>query len=73
MLFLVIRHSIRRLSQPSRDRWQQPIAARIENGGNKQDKQSTVKRALEYELHDTSHLQGLGGTSFCALFYALNF
>jgi hypothetical protein len=30
------RHSIRRLSQPSRERWQQSIAAGIENVGEKQ-------------------------------------
>jgi hypothetical protein len=30
-----IRHSIRRLPQPSRDRWQQSIAAGIENVGKK--------------------------------------
>jgi hypothetical protein len=46
---------------------------RIENVGGKQDKQTLSSDALEYELHDTSHPQGLGGTSFCALFYALNF
>lgn len=39
-----IRHSIRRLSQPSRERWQQPIAAGIENVGEKQDKQSTIEQ-----------------------------
>jgi len=36
-----VRQSIRRLLQPPRDRWQQPIAAAIENVGEKQDKQST--------------------------------
>jgi hypothetical protein len=30
-----VRHSIRRLPQPSRDRWQQPIAAGIEKVGEK--------------------------------------
>ena len=30
-----VRHSIRKLSQLSRDRWQQPIAAGIENVGEK--------------------------------------
>jgi hypothetical protein len=69
----LVRHSIRRLPQPSRDRWQQPIAAGIENVGEKQERQSTITQALKYELHDTSHPQEMGGTSFCALFYALNF
>jgi hypothetical protein len=68
-----IRHSIRRLPQPSRNRWQQSIAAGIENVWEKQARQRTFTQALKYELHDTSHPQEMGGTSFCALFYALNF
>jgi hypothetical protein len=32
----LVRHSIRRLQQPSRNRWQQSIAAAIENVGEKQ-------------------------------------
>jgi hypothetical protein len=58
---------------PSRDRWQHPIAAAIENVWEKQSRQRTFTQALKYELHKTSHPQGMGGTSFCALFYALNF
>jgi len=37
-----VRHSIGRLSQPSRDRWQQLIAAAIENVEKKQDEQITI-------------------------------
>jgi hypothetical protein len=59
--------------QPSRDRWRRPIAAGIENVGEKKERLNTITQALEYELHHTLHPQGLGGTSFCALFYALNF
>jgi hypothetical protein len=37
MLKSLVRYSIRRLPQPSRDRWQQPIAAGIENVWEEQE------------------------------------
>jgi hypothetical protein len=38
-----VRHSIRKLSQLSRDRWQQPIAAGIENVGEKHASNAVYK------------------------------
>lgn len=67
MLFSVIRHSICRQS-PSRDRWQQPIAAAFEDVA-KQQKQMGIR--TNHESHHISHPQGMGGTSFCAIFCVL--
>jgi hypothetical protein len=68
----VIKYSIGRLSQPSRDRCQQPIAGAIENFlGTKKSK--SHERVFLNEPYNTSHPQGMGGTSFCSLSYTLNF